>query len=246
MTPEVTPVRSSAPVPLTGTRAQPSIGPRRLILQHVTEAEEWRAVSDALREVGVDPTDLGRFVNRSCPGIPGFEPEQFDARRALPVLLEWLPRVESPPVRDTLASRIRQAGKGSASARALIDDYRAKPSWQLGDAIPRTMTPAEHDAVVELAADSRTGTDRQMLVFALWRVKNEQARSLILELIDDPDVSRHAIYSLRRACGNDEARRRLEPLRDHPDDRVRGAVQDALERIERSDRNARKGSRRDH
>jgi hypothetical protein len=208
----------------------------------VTEAEKWRAVSDALREVGVDPTDLGRFVNRSFPGIPGFEPEQFDARRALPVLLAWLPRVESRAVRDTLASRISQAGKGSASAQALIDAYRAKPSWQLGDAIPRTMTPAEHDAVVELAADRRTGTDRQMLVYALWRIKND-ARSLILELIDDPEVSRHAIHSLRRAYGNDEARRRLEPLRDHPDDRVREAAQDALKRIERSNRNARKGNR---
>ena len=37
------------------------------------------------------------------------------------------------------------------------------------------MTPAEHDAVVELAADRRTGTDRQMLAYALWRVKNKQA-----------------------------------------------------------------------
>jgi hypothetical protein len=203
------------------------------------EAEEWRAVSDALLSAGVDPTDLGRFVNRPVPGIPGLEPEQFDARRALPVLLEWLPRVSSDAVRDTLANRIRQAGKNSESARTLIDAYREKPSWHLGDAIARTITPAEHAALVELAADRRTGTDRQMLVYALWRVKTERARSLIFELIVDPSVSRHAISSLRRACGNDVARQRLEALREHPDERVREMVQDALKRIERVRRNGR-------
>jgi HEAT repeat protein len=202
----------------------------------MTEEEEWQAVREALREAGVDPTDLARFVNRPHPGIPGLEPEQFDARSALPVLLEWLPRVEARAVRDTLASRIRQGGKNSVSAQALLNAYRGRPSWELADAIARTMTPAEYDAIVELAADSCTGSDRQMLVDALWRVKSERARSLILELLDDPDVSRHAIYALRRAFGNDEAKRRLEPLRDHPNENVRGAVVDALRRIERTRR----------
>lgn len=200
----------------------------------MTEEEEWRGVRDALRAAGVEPTDLARFVNRPFLEIPGFEPERFDARRALPVLLDWLPRVESPAVRDTLASRIRQAGKGTVSAQALIAAYTKRPSWQLGDAIARTMTPAEHEQVVELAADRRAGMERQMLVYALWRIKGERARSLILELVEDPDVARHAIYSLRRAYGNTEARRRLEGIRGHRDEQVREAVDDALKRIERS------------
>ena len=83
-------------------------------------------------------------------------------------------------------------------------------------------------------ADARTGSDRQMLVYALWRVKGERARLLILDLLDDPDVSRHAIYSLRRAFGNDEAERRLEPLRNHPNEHVRGVVGDALKGIQRA------------
>jgi hypothetical protein len=48
---------------------------------------------------GVDPSDLGRFVNRVVPGI--IEPSTFDAERATPVLLEWLPRLDErrPAVR---------------------------------------------------------------------------------------------------------------------------------------------------
>jgi HEAT repeat protein len=96
------------------------------------------------------------------------------------------------------------------------------------------MTPAEHDAVVELAADDRAGVERQMLVYALWRVKTERARAVILGLLQDPAVCKHAMYSLRRAFGNDEAASRLEPLREHPDNQVRAAACDALRRIARS------------
>jgi HEAT repeat protein len=73
-----------------------------------------------------------------------------------------------------------------------------------------------------------------MLVYALWRVKSERAREVILELLDDPAVCKHAMYSLRRAFGNDDAERRLSPLQEHPDDQVRAAARHALKRITRS------------
>jgi hypothetical protein len=83
----------------------------------MTEDEEWQAIRAALRAVGVDPTDLARFVNQPHPGIPGFEPEQFDSPAALPVLLEWLPRVEAPAVRDTLASVSARLGRAAFRRR---------------------------------------------------------------------------------------------------------------------------------
>src|SRR3954464_16096955 len=118
----------------------------------MTEEQEWEAVRAALRGAGIDPTDLARFVNAPNLAIRGLEPSTFDSRRAYPVLVEWLPRVHSRPVVNTLPSRIRESGKRSDSAQALIAKYREQPSWQLGDAIARTMTPAEHADVVRLSA----------------------------------------------------------------------------------------------
>ncbi len=149
----------------------------------MTEDQEWEAVRSALRDAGVDPTDLARFVNAPNPAIRGLEPSRFDSRRAYPVLLEWLPRVHATPVVDTLASRIRESGKRSESAGALIAKYRERPSWQLGDAIARTMTLPEHGDVVQLCADESAGYERQMLVYALWRIKTDEARSLIRALV---------------------------------------------------------------
>jgi hypothetical protein len=176
----------------------------------MTESEEWEAVRAALREAGVDPADLGRFVNAPNPALRGLEPSTFDSRRAHPVLLAWLRDVQAPAVVDTLASHIRESGKRSESAQALIRKYRERPSWQLGDAIARTMTPAEHDDVVELAADASVGYERQMLVYGLWRIKTDEARALIRELVHDPAVRKHAMHSARRAFGRDEAERLSE------------------------------------
>jgi hypothetical protein len=196
----------------------------------MTEEQEWEAVRAALRDAGVDPTDLARFVNAPNPAIRGLEPSTFDSRRAYSVLLEWLPRVQARPVVDTLASRIRENGTRRESAPALIAKYREQPTWQLGDAIARTMTPAEHGDLVELCADASAGHERQMLVYALWRIKTDEARSLIRDLVRDPSVAKHAMYSARRAFGNDEARALTEPLVDDPE--VGGDAEHALKRID--------------
>ena len=200
----------------------------------MTEEQEWEAVRAALRDAGVDPTDLARFVNAPNPAIRGLEPSTFDSRRAYPVLLDWLPRVHAKPVVDTLASRIRESGKRSEAAGALIAKYRERPSWELGDAVARTMTPAEHEDVVRLCADASAGHERQMLVYALWRIKTDEARALIRELVRDPSVATHAMYSARRAFGNDEAARLIAPLEEDPD--VGDDARHALKRIERARR----------
>jgi HEAT repeat protein len=180
----------------------------------VTEAEEWEAIGRELRRGGVDPTDFGRFVNH--------EPVTFDSMNAYPVLLDWLPRAEYPAVKEAIARRLAETGRSSVTAQALLEEYRGSSDenvrWALAD----------------LAADRGGGRGRQMLVYALWRVPSDRSREVILQLLDDPEVAPHAMFSLRRAFGNHEARRRLEPLTDHPSERVCAAARDALQRIDRS------------
>jgi HEAT repeat protein len=60
-----------------------------------------------------------------------------------------------------------------------------------------------------------------------------RARELILELVRDPDVCVHAMHSLRRAFGNEEARRRVEPLLEDENDRVHAVARDTLKKIDR-------------
>ncbi len=148
----------------------------------MTEDQEWEAVRAALRDAGVDPTDLARFVNAPNPAIRGLEPSTFIRGVRTPCSSSGC-LTSRHGVVDTFASRIRESGKRSESALALIAKYRERPSWQLGDAIARTMTPAEHGDVVRLCADPSAGHERQMLVYALWRIQTDEGRSLIRDLV---------------------------------------------------------------
>jgi HEAT repeat protein len=204
----------------------------------VTEAEEWEAIGRDLRAAGVDPTDFGRFVGRPLRDLGGLEPETFDARGAYPVLIEWLPRAGHPSVKATIARRLAETGRSSETAQGLLEEYRVATDdtlrWSLADALTRIAPAADLAEIVELAADREGGRGRQMLVYALWRVPTDRSRAVIVELLDDPEVAPHAMFSLRRAFGSLEARRRLEPLADHPSERVSTAARDALRRIDRS------------
>jgi HEAT repeat protein len=196
----------------------------------VAEADEWEAIGQALRDVGVDPSDFGRFVNH--------EPVMFDSMNARPVLLEWLPRAEYPAVKEAIARRLAETGRSSSTAQALLHEYRSSSDenvrWALADSLVRVAPSTDLPEIVELAADRNGGRGRQMLVYALWRVPSDRSREVILELLDDPEVAPHAMFSLRRAFGNHEARRRLEPLVGHPSERVSSAARDAVQRIDRS------------
>jgi hypothetical protein len=196
----------------------------------VTEAEEWEAIGRELRGAGVDPTDFGRFVSN--------QPETFDSRNAYPVLMEWLPRAQFDAVKETIARRLAETGRSSETAQALLREYHVTADetvrWAIADSIVRVAPSTDLSEIVELAADRAGGRARQMLVYALWRVPSDRSREVIVSLLDDPEVAPHAMFALRRAFGNHEARRRLEPLVDHPSERVCAAARDALQRIDRS------------
>jgi hypothetical protein len=57
-------------------------------------------VKAALAAAGIDPADFGRFVNRPFPGV--LEPSRFDAEKTVPVLLEWLSKIASEYVKESI------------------------------------------------------------------------------------------------------------------------------------------------
>ena len=196
---------------------------------------DYEPVTDALRVAGVDPTDFSLFVNRPHPEL-GIHRDVFDSRTAYHVLMEWLPRVTDRGVKDTIARRLAETGKRTETAQALIQEYRVADDetvqWVLGDSIARVMTPADHADVVELAAGGGLGA--QMLFYALWRIKTDASREVVLQGISDPDVCNHAMYALRRLDGNEEARRRIEPLLEHESEDVRRIAAKTLRRIDKA------------
>lgn len=206
----------------------------------MNEPDELAAVRAALEAEGVDPCDLDRFVNRPFPGA--VEPESFDAEAAFPVLLEWLPRLEQPAGREVVARRLAQGartvGRKRLAAPALVATLRQEgdspAGWAIADALSRVLVPEVYDDVLDLAADRQLGTSRQMLVYALWRVKDDRARNVVEGALEDEDVCLHAISSLRRMLGRPGARVRVEALASSRNERVATVARRELRKLRRA------------
>lgn len=192
-------------------------------------------VKAALAAAGIDTGDFGRFVNRPVPGV--LEPAHFDAARAMPVLLEWLPRVTNEKLREAMVRHLAIKARDGVVAEALIEEYHrpgsASYKWVVADTLTFACERRHFSAITDLAADTSHGMGRQPLVGMLWRIKTPAADEILLKALANPDTALAAMSALRRRFGNPAARQHIASLLQHPDQRVRGAASQQLRRIDR-------------
>jgi hypothetical protein len=129
--------------------------------------------------------------------------------RAIPVLLDWLDRldVEVPlyareSFREALVRSLAVKEARGTAAPALIAQFRrrdARHRWEVGNALSVVADEAVFDDVAELLRDASYGNDRQMLALAIGRMHDPRAEGVLLAALHDP-----------RAWVRAEARRALE------------------------------------
>ena len=191
---------------------------------------------------------FGRFVNdtRYLTASP------FDEQAAIPTLLDLLPSISDS--RD-LEAAVRYLGRASARPAAFEPLHqvflsRAAQDQSLGrsvgDSIATTATLSNIDSLLEIATDRKFGTARQMIVYSLWRFKKDgRVKDALLDLIHDPDVSRHAMSALRRTVGNEDAIKHFKVVRDTSNiQTVRKQAQQAISKSESA--MAKSGQHRGH
>jgi hypothetical protein len=156
-----------------------------------------------LERAGIDATGFGDFASRALPAAE-VELSEFDYRRAMPILIKWLPLVETYELKEVIARGM--TGESSAmgeGAKVLLNEFRRAPAdeaslkWAIGNALSTLADASLGDDVIELVQDQRHGAARQMLCEALRRTNDPRAPDVLISLISDPDVSGHAIAALR-------------------------------------------------
>jgi hypothetical protein len=168
----------------------------------------------------------------SDPGVNGAE-----YSRALPVLIQWLPRMANPEVKLTIIQALATP-RARMAAHTLIDEFRRPQPreilrWDIGNALSYAADASVFEEIAELALDPRYGTARQELCLALARTRDTRAADFLLQLLEDEDVTAHAVEALGKLKAA-RARPAIEGLLSHPKELVRREAKRALARIDKA------------
>lgn len=163
-------------------------------------------------------------------------------RRAVPVLVEWLPRVTYLPLKRDLIATLGSAWARPAAARPLVEEFqRVDPvedtadtsvRWSIGDALERVADESLVEDLIEIATDAGHGRHRALVVASLGNMGKARDRVLpvLLALLDDDDVAAYAVMGLGKlkAAG---ARPAIERFLEHPESWVRKEAKKALAKL---------------
>jgi HEAT repeats len=157
-------------------------------------------------------------------------------RAAVPVLIDWLPRVSNRDVKEDIVRALTVEWARPSAASALLEEFRRAGDdqlrWAIGNALSVVADDSVFDELVRLATDEQWGKAREMVVLALGNMASPEAVPVLRRLLEDRVVSGHAVAGLGKLAPRD-ARPDLERM--VSDDRawVRREAEKALRRIDR-------------
>ena len=126
-------------------------------------------------------------------------------RDAIPVLLSGLQRSGDQKVKEEIVRALSVPWAKPAATGLLIEEFKQVEDetglglrWTVGNALEVVWDDAWFDDLVSLARDATFGRAREMVVLGLRRSKKPEAGAVLIELLDDPVVSGHAVTALRK------------------------------------------------
>ncbi|WP_211518722.1 HEAT repeat domain-containing protein [Flavobacterium humi] len=183
-------------------------------------------IKDELKKVGISINDIYDLVNTK---------ESYPL--AIPVLLDLLQKgIEDVKIKEGIirALAVKEAiGKASP---ILIEEYHkiAKDKmmlrWAIGNTIYVTITENDVDSILQIVQDDENGMSRQMFVLALGKVKSEKAEDILIKLLDDEELTPHALEALGRLKSK-KAKSKIEILTKHPKSLIKKEAEKALKKI---------------
>jgi hypothetical protein len=164
---------------------------------------------------------------------------RIDYRRAIPLLVSWIPRVEEPTVKEMLVRAVTDPAARGIAGPTLVEAFEASAGenwsglpWVIGNAIETIADASLLDDMIRLARNREYGRAREMVVMGLGRIRRPEAVQALIELLDDPEVAGHAVKGLARLQAP-EARAALGRFVDDERGWVKLAARRAIAGIER-------------
>jgi HEAT repeat protein len=190
-------------------------------------AESARPVIADLRAAGFRVNDVADLFNKP-----------MNYKNAIPILLAWLPRMLNPDVKEDIVRALSVKWARPVAAPALVVEFKkangpnqSSLRWAIGNALEVVADDSVFEDLIRISIDRRFGNARQMVVQGLGKMKNPRTVAILVRLLDDEDVSAHAIFALGKLRAV-EARSAIEPFLDHSRSLLRKEARKALAKID--------------
>jgi hypothetical protein len=213
------------------------------------EADPWAQERQRLYDVAAE----GLIADLVAAGFPRLRQVQQlrqldDYRAAVPVLVEWLPKVSYFHLAEDIVRTLDVPAFRKEAVPTLVRLFENPPELEdpmrepdapplrdlfrttIGVTLGDLLSPAASDDALRLATDRSYGEARGPLVAALPKTKDERVPGILLELLDDPVVTADAVQALGKLRFT-AARQRIEGLLTSNDRNVRDQAKKALKRL---------------
>ncbi|MGH9267065.1 MAG: hypothetical protein ACRD0D_02700, partial [Acidimicrobiales bacterium] len=117
-------------------------------------ADEFAFVRRVLDEAGLPSEGFGRFTSGRHPTV--VRPSVFDYQGAVPVLLDVLPQIMRPVVKEAVVRSLSTPYACPAAAAALLEEFHRTSDaqhpalkWAIGNALSVVTTVEHVDALLE-------------------------------------------------------------------------------------------------
>ena len=202
-----------------------------------TEIEDRKRVQTALYSSGCDVDDVYELVNRR--GGASYQ-------SAIPALVEILPTLKANRIKEGVvrALGVRQAvSAGPALVREFktlgpADSYSNRFElhlhWAIGNSLSEVADDSLFQEIVDLVEDLRYGRAREMLAYALTRMRSrrDDAVQVLVGCLSDGDLCAHAIDALAKLKAV-EARPEIEKYLKSSERLVRSEAKKALRKLQK-------------
>ncbi|RMI33583.1 HEAT repeat domain-containing protein [Nocardia stercoris] len=211
-------------------------------------AEAKRRYDESAVGILADLTVLGFHVE----SVQDLYQRRMDYRSAVPVLLDWLPRVDYMPLFESIVSALAFVGPAKKQRQQIFLQYFRNPTWPgdpqtppgqrtiserirfaVAEGLHRTAGPAIADDLIDLALNRSYGETRAAIILGLPKTRDDRVPTILITVLNDPTVRTYAVKVLGQ-MRYEPARQVITAMADLPDRNLRAHIRTALKRIDRT------------
>lgn len=153
----------------------------------------------------------------------------------IPILLKYLNKFQKENDKMFIVRCLGVRGFIEATNSLISEFYNSSDNsglkWAIGNTMSLILDKNILDTMIEIVQQKEHGIARQMFVVALGKMKDDRVIPVLLELLNDSDLTGHAIIALSN-FKEPKLISHIEPFKNHKNKWVRKEAEKAIKKIE--------------